>query len=417
MENQYILLRYGDLMLKGKNIKAFKKAANILVKEKTALHCVKVEFLYDHVLLEFFEENRQKVVDSLYLLTGFSSFSFIYLADSQASEIKAKALAVVEQETTENSTFKVVVKRVDKQFTPDSQTFCKELAGYILKHQTKHLKVDVHTPLNTLHAVIKPNKTYIYFKKYPLIGGLPAGISGKVLTLLSGGIDSPVAAFSAIKKGCLVELIHFESTPLTPVESLDKVFQLARVLAKYMPGNSIKIHVVAFKEIHEEILKKIPDAYIITVMRRFMYKIAEAVAQKVGALGVFTGESVGQVASQTLQSIYTINEGVSLPVFRPLAGMDKNEIIAISKQIGAFLISIKPFEDCCTVYLPKNPTTSPKLSLTKECEDKIKKPELIENCVNSSVFSLTIKADDTYLPSEFGLDFSSVYPEILKENK
>ena len=215
----------------------------------------------------------------------------------------------------------------------------------------------------------------------------------------------------------MVELIHFESTPLTPVESLDKVFQLARVLAKYMPQNSIKIHVVAFKEIHEEILKKVPDAYIITVMRRFMYKITEAVAKKVGALGVFTGESVGQVASQTLQSIYTINEGVSLPVFRPLAGMDKNEIIAISKQIGAFLISIKPFEDCCTVYLPKNPTTSPKLSLTKEYEDKINKSELIENCQNLSVFSLTIKADDTYLPSEFGLDFSSVYPEILKENK
>ena len=417
MENQYILLRYGDLMLKGKNIKAFKKAANLLVKNKTAQFCVKTEFLYDHVLLEFLPENQNKVVESLYLLTGFSSFSFVYIAKSENSEIKKKALAVVERETQENSSFKVVVKRVDKQFLPDSQTYTKELAGYILKHQTKRLTVDVHSPENTLHAVIKPTYTYIYFKKYPLIGGLPAGISGKVLALLSGGIDSPVAAFSAIKKGCLVELIHFESTPLTPVESLDKVFCLARVLAKYTPTNSIKIHVVAFKEIHEAILKQVPDSYIITVMRRFMYKITEKIANQTKALGVFTGESVGQVASQTLQSIYTINEGVSLPIFRPLSGMDKNEIIAISKQIGAFLISIKPFEDCCTVYLPKNPTTAPKLSLTREFENKLSKTELIENCIKNFVYTLEIKATDNFLPSEFGLDFASAYSEITKVGK
>ncbi|MBN2604696.1 MAG: tRNA 4-thiouridine(8) synthase ThiI, partial [Bacilli bacterium] len=219
--------------------------------------------------------------------------------------------------------------------------------------------VDVHNPEVCLNVEVRLDAAFLYFKKIKGMGGFPVGIAGKGLLMLSGGIDSPVAGFLAMKQGIQIEVIHFESTPLTSIESAQKVIDLTEIISNFAPKNQIKVHMVPFMKIHTELLNNIPETYNITIMRRMMYRIAERIAQKNNCLVLINGESVGQVASQTLQSMSCISSVVGIPVLRPLVTYDKLDIIAISKKIGSYETSIKPFEDCCTVYVPKKPATSP----------------------------------------------------------
>jgi thiamine biosynthesis protein ThiI len=256
--------------------------------------------------------------------------------------------------------------------------FNNVMGGYILKNT--ELKVDVHNPDIKLNIEIRNEGTFIYFSELRGIGGYPVGIQGKGLLMLSGGIDSPVAGYLALKRGVDLECIYFESPPHTSLEAKNKVIELANIINEY--SGNIKVNVVPFTKIQEEIYKNVPDSYIITIMRRMMYRISERICQKHKLKVIINGESIGQVASQTLTSMIAINNVTNLPVIRPVACMDKLEIIDIAKKIGTYETSILPYEDCCTIFLPRHPVINPELKKCIEYENKFDYESLIEEAVN-----------------------------------
>lgn len=414
MYKKKILLRFGDLMLKGDNIKFFKNKAERIVKDKFFDLDVEIEFQHDRVFINPKDVSLDKIEERLNLLTGFGSYSYVYLTDFDYDNILNTAIELINNELVEYEGFKIQTKRTNKKFKLNSQEFTQYISPLLLKHFDNKIKVDVKNPKHVLNIEIKERYVYLYLAKKDLIGGLPVGSSGKLLSMISGGIDSPVASFLAIKKGVNVELLHFESTPLTPIESIDKVVDLSRELAKYMPGFKIKLNIVPFRQIHEEILKHVHDSLIITVMRRCMYKIAEKYANYKKIKGIVNGESIGQVASQTLDSVYAIEQVTRIPIFRPLSGMDKNEIIKISESINCFNTSIKPFEDCCTVYLPKNPATKPKIKDCEFYESKIDLDNLIEKATHN-VYTLVVDYFKDLKVSDYSLTFEE-FKEVYKND-
>lgn len=356
-----ILVRYGDLTLKGKNKKVFVRLVNDLVKQKVNNENVNYERDHDRLYIVLNGENHDDIITGLDKVSGLSSYSLISKTSKDMEDILAKGLEVVQEELKgKTMSFKVESKRADKNYPIKSPDISKQVAGYVLKN-TELLTVDVHNPELTLHVEVRNDGAFVYCKKIKGMGGFPVGVAGKGLLMLSGGIDSPVAGFLAMKQGIEIECIHFESTPLTSIESAQKVIDLTEKMSVYAPHNTIKLHMVPFKELHQALIEYIPESYNITIMRRMMYRISEKLAQKTGCKVLLNGESVGQVASQTLQSMSVINEVTNMPVIRPLSTYDKADIIKISRKIDCYKISIKPFEDCCTVYVPKKPATAPKL--------------------------------------------------------
>ncbi|QMS84371.1 tRNA uracil 4-sulfurtransferase ThiI [Candidatus Xianfuyuplasma coldseepsis] len=356
-----ILVRYGDLTLKGKNKKVFVERVNQLIREKVNNPHVKYEKNHDRLYIVLNGEHHEEIIASLDKVSGLSSYSFISKTSRDMESIKAKALEVVQGELGDKVvTFKVETKRADKTYPLQSPEISKEIAGHVLRN-TETLLVDVHNPELTLFIEVRHHGAYLYCNKMKGMGGFPVGVAGKGLLMMSGGIDSPVAGFLAMKQGIEIECIHFESTPLTSIESAQKVIDLTEKLSHFAPKNKINLHMVPFKELHEQLLEYVPEAYNITIMRRMMYRISEQIAAKHRCLVLINGESVGQVASQTLQSMVAINDVTTMPVLRPLVTYDKLDIIDISNKIDCYDISVKPFEDCCTVYVPKKPTTSPKV--------------------------------------------------------
>ena len=269
----------------------------------------------------------------------------------------------------------------------------------------------MHNPQLTLKVELRSDATYLYTNEYEGIGGFPVGVAGKGALMLSGGIDSPVAGFLAMKQGIEIECVHFESTPLTPIESAQKVVDLVKKMAWYAPNNKIKLHMVPFEELHQQILHHIPDSYKITIMRRMMYRICEQVAKRNNCLCMVNGESVGQVASQTLNSMFVINEVTNMPIIRPLATYDKNAIIKLSKKIDCFDISIRPHQDCCTVYVPKNPVTKPTLDKCIAFEKNFDYESLITKTVDN-VITLDIDVDSDLDLTMMGFEIK----EIFKNN-
>ena len=252
------------------------------------------------------------------------------------------------------------------------------LGGVVLKNK-ENVKVDVHNPNTYINIEIRLNNAYIYFDRIKGIGGYPVGSLGKGLLMLSGGIDSPVAGYLALKRGVRIEGLYFESPPHTSEAAKNKVIKLAQELSKY--SGYVKLHVVNFTEIQETILKNCPHEYLITIMRRMMYRISERIAKNANAKVIVNGESIGQVASQTLTSMSVINETIKMPVIRPVACLDKIEIIEIAKKIGTYETSILPFEDCCTIFVPDHPVINPVASLAQEYESSFDYEELIRKCV------------------------------------
>jgi thiamine biosynthesis protein ThiI len=381
-----ILVRYGDLSLKGKNKKVFVDRVNNLVREKVNNPNVKYERNHDRLYINLNGEDHNEVIKGLDRVSGLSSYSLVSKVDRDIESIKEKALEVVKSELKDKVvTFKVESKRSDKLYPITSPEMSKIVAKYVLQN-TDLLKVQVHKPELTLNVEIRTDAAFIYCKKIKGMGGFPVGVAGKGLLMLSGGIDSPVAGYLAMKQGVEIECIHFESTPLTSIESAQKVIDLTEKLAAYAPRNRIKVYMVPFAEMHTALINFIPESYNITIMRRMMYRIAERIAEQNKDLILLNGESIGQVASQTLPSMNVVSRTVNIPIVRPLATYDKLDIIKISKKIDCYTISIKPFEDCCTVYVPKKPTTAPRMDKCIRYEEAFDYEDIITRTVENTKF-------------------------------
>ena len=388
-----ILVRYGDLTLKGKNKKVFIERVNNLIRLKVNNDNVKYEKNHDRLYILLNGEDHNEVIKGLDRVSGLSSYSLVTKTSRDMDDVLKKALEVVNSELhNEVVTFKVESKRSDKFYPIQSPEISKMVAGYVLSN-TELLKVDVHNPELTLHIEMRSDACFVYCKKIKGMGGFPVGVAGKGLLMLSGGIDSPVAGFLAMKQGVEIECIHFESTPLTSIESAQKVIDLTEKMSVYAPRNKIKLYMVPFEEMHQALLNYIPESYNITIMRRMMYRISEAIAKQNNCLTLLSGDSVGQVASQTLQSMAVINDVVNMPIIRPLSTYDKLDIIKISRKIDCYTTSIKPFEDCCTVYVPKKPTTAPKLEKCELYESKYNFDDIVTRTVEKTKYMI-IDADN-----------------------
>ncbi len=383
-----ILIKYGELSTKKDNINFFLKKLkeNILY----ALNDLEIEVSYD--LGRMFihtNENFDKVIKRVKNIFGIHEMSIGYVINSTDFDVvKDETLNLLKEH--EFTTFKVESKRSNKKLNTTSVELSKNLGAHILKN-IKGLKVDVKNPEIVVNVEYRINNTLVYFEKMKGLGGYPVGTLGKGLLMLSGGIDSPVAGYLAMKRGVKIEAIYFESPPHTSIEAKNKVKSLAKKLAVY--NNDIVLHVINFTEIQETIYKNIPHEYLITIMRRMMYRISAILASKRNAKILINGESIGQVASQTLTSMSAINEVVNIPVIRPLACFDKLDIIDVAKRIDTYETSILPFEDCCTIFVPKHPVINPSKEKCHEYEELIPYKDLIYEAVKNHEI-ITIKAHE-----------------------
>lgn len=378
MSNDLILVRFGELSTKGKNINMFIKRLGQDIKEK--LHTFKTltyDIEHDHIYIHINDESFDQIAKRLKNVPGIGSFSLVKYVAEDLESIKNECLSIAKSSSAK--TFKIITKRIDKLFPFHSDEINRSIAGLLLS-QTK-LKVDVHNPELPIHIMIRPGKAYIYSTSIKGMGGYPCGVGGKSLMLLSGGIDSPVAAFQMIKRGIRLECIHFSAPPYTSENVIIKIRDLLKVLSQYQ--TSIKLYIVPFTEFQENIYKYAGTSYAITIMRRMMLRISEAIAHHHNCLVLSSGESIGQVASQTLKSMAAIEECLNMPMIRPLATVDKNDIIEQAKSIGTYEISIRPYEDCCTIFDVKDPTTCPHLDKIIEIESKFDYQKYIHDCIEN----------------------------------
>jgi thiamine biosynthesis protein ThiI len=326
---------------------------------------------------------EEQVINRLKEISGIASFSRVFKTENDIEKIQQRSLEFMQLQS--GRTFKVRTRRADKSFPFHSDEVNRKVAGRILANTA--FRVDVNEPDILLEIEIRIEGVFIYGEKIKGAGGYPLGIAGKGLVMLSGGIDSPVAAYLAMNRGIKIEAIHYASPPYTSEQAKQKVIDLLKVLSKHrLP---IKLHIVPFTTIQETIYEKVDESYAITIMRRMMYRIAERVAKRRNCLALISGESVGQVASQTLHSLKMINEVTNLPVIRPLATTDKLDIINISQKIGTYDISIRPFIDCCTIFTPKNPVTRPNEEHVLKYEESFDYETLIWDAIHN-IKTLTI---------------------------
>lgn len=370
-----ILLRFGELFLKGENRHLFENALLNNIRKKLSGQKFKLYRTQGRIMVSDFED-EEEIVELLTKVFGLYSLSVAEEVDATVEKITDYIKTI----KLEKGTFKVEVNRADKRFPIKSMDFASELGGVLLDNN-KNAEVDLYNPDRKIVVDIRNNgKAYIFDKTIYCQGGLPLGTSGKALLLLSGGIDSPVAGYLMAKRGLKLEALHFHSYPYTSPEAKQKVFDLAKKLSVY--NDEIRVHCISFTQVQEAIHQNCSPEFMITIMRRIMMRIAERICQRESLGAIVTGESLGQVASQTMQSM-TVTESVlkKVPVFRPCIGMDKEEIVSIAKNIDTFKISILPFEDCCTVFLPKNPVIKPRVAQAEAEEGKLNLEELIEGAL------------------------------------
>ena len=357
------MLKYAELNTKKDNIQLFLKQLKTNLEQALGKYDVHIQYDKGRMFVEAYEE-YDAILDVLTHTFGIHEVVLGYeLPSNDLKGIEEELKNVIREKDFQ--TFKIETKRSFKDYPMTSMEVSKYLGGVVLKNK-ENVRVDVHHPEITFHVEIRYNHAYLYSDSYPGIGGYPVGTLGKGLLMLSGGIDSPVAGYLAMKRGIRLEAIYFESPPHTSVEAKEKVLCLAEILSRY--GGRIKVHVIPFTAIQEEIYKKVPHEYLVTIMRRMMYRIADKVAYQNHCKILINGESIGQVASQTLTSMSVINEVVRMPVIRPVACFDKLEIIDVAKKIGTYETSILPYEDCCTIFVPRHPVINPDLQKCIEYE-------------------------------------------------
>jgi len=378
----YIICHYHEIGLKGKNRKVFEEVLVKNIKQVIPPEYLNyVKRISGRILIELTkqgEEQQKKIIKSLKNIFGIAYFAFAVLVKQDIKSIQNKACQLLKKERFK--TFKTETKRANKNFPLTSQEINEKIGAKICN--TLNKKVDLKNPEITCFIEIVEKFAFIYLKKHKGPGGLPVGSSGKGILLLSGGIDSPVAAFYALKRGISLDFIHFHAQPYTNKASIEKVIELIKVLKKFQP--IVKLYLVPFGEAQQEILLKTPDKLRVILYRRLMVRIAEKIAQKEKAKALITGDSIGQVASQTLENLGVIQEAVNLPIIRPLACLDKEEIIQKAKEIGTYEISILPHQDCCARFLPKHPETKANLEKVKKAEKKLNIKKLIEGALKNT---------------------------------
>lgn len=392
---QSFLIKYGEIGIKGKNRHVFEDA--LVSQIQHALYPVDGEFevskeqgrIYVTAIGDYDYDDTVLALTRVFGIVGICPMR--QLEQNGFEQLSADVLAYIDEVYPDkNKSFKVHSRRADKSFPMDSQEINAELGGRILDAYPE-MRVDVHDPDIMLHVEIR-NKVNIYSEIIPGPGGMPVGTAGKAMLLLSGGIDSPVAGYMIAKRGVTIEATYFHAPPYTSERAKQKVIDLAKIVARY--SGPIRLHIVNFTDIQLVIYDKCPHDELTIIMRRYMMKIAEHFAKESGCLGLVTGESIGQVASQTMQSLAATNEVCTLPVYRPLIAFDKNDIIAISEKIDTYETSIQPFEDCCTIFVAKHPVTKPNVNIIKRSERNLRDQidELMQTAIDS-VETILVKAE------------------------
>ena len=392
MIKEILLCKYGEIVLKGANRKYFE---DMLCRElkKKARACGNFDIYRAQSTIYIEPKDDDADVDAMFeaasKVFGIVAISRAAVCEKNMEDIKRVTREYIPAFLGGKKTFKVEGKRSDKSFHLDSMELAREIGGVILE-SCRGIKVDVHNPEVTVKVEIREFGAYVSAGQFKGAGGMPVGTNGKGMLLLSGGIDSPVAGYMMAKRGVRLDAIHFESFPYTSERAREKVLELARIVSEY--AGDIYVHVVSLTHIQEELVKACEEDYFTLLLRRYMMTIAEKVAKEKGAEALITGESLGQVASQTMQALGVTDSCVSMPVFRPCIGMDKEEIVQISRKIGAFETSIQPYEDCCTVFTPKHPKTKPELEKVLVQENKLPFDELVEEAIGT-LYTVRITPD------------------------
>ena len=378
-----ILIRYGELSTKGRNKKMFtQKLASNIKKALVDFPQVKVIPDYDFMYLDLHEAPEEAVIEKVKPIFGIQSISPVYMIEKDMEVAKKVVLDLLGQENLEGKTFKIMTKRSDHTFEMDTNQINLFLGDAVLE-AFPEIKVQLKQPDITVRIDVRREHLMVSLKTIQGAGGLPVGTSGRAMLMLSGGIDSPVAGYLAMKRGMEIQCVHFASPPYTSPQALEKTKLLAAKIARF--GGSIQFLTVPFTRIQEEIKKSVPEAYLMTIMRRFMLRITDQLRENARALAIANGESVGQVASQTLDSMVAINDVTNTPIIRPVATMDKLDIIKVAEEIDTFELSIQPFEDCCTVFAPPSPKTKPKLEKARQYEARLDVEGLIKEAVEGTV--------------------------------
>lgn len=382
MNYDRILIRYGELSTKGKNRKVFiHKLKRNIKRVLRNFEKINIEADRERMFILLNGENGFEIIELLKNVFGIQSFSPAIKTDKELENMKKAALDLFEKIHQAGETFKITTKRSDKTYYLDTNEINQIFGAHLLKN-IPELKVDVKKPDINLQIEIRDKAVYLSCENIPGAGGLPVGSSGKGMLMLSGGIDSPVAGFLSMKRGVEIEAVHFYSPPFTSERSKQKVIDLTEKLANI--SGSVKLHIIPFTEIQQLIAKQVPENYSMTTTRRLMLRITDEIRRKNDGLAIITGESLGQVASQTLESMYAINDVTNTPILRPLITMDKSEIIDISRDIDTFDISNRPYEDCCTVFVPASPKTKPKKEKVQYFESYIEFEPLISKAVENT---------------------------------
>lgn len=401
-----IMVRYGELSTKGHNKKNFIDRLGTNVRK--ALHDftdVKVHANQDrmHVILNGVDS--EAVMKRLKQVFGIQTFSPVLKVDKNFGAVCEAAKTLIEKQVSQPVTFKVETKRSDHNFEMGTFEMNRQLGGYLLEQFPDLLTVDVHNPAIEIRVEIRGNGIYLMSEIIKGAGGLPVGTAGKGMMMLSGGIDSPVAAYLALKRGVSLEMVHFYSPPYTSEQALAKTKELTGKLARY--AGSIRFIQVPFTEIQETVKEKVPEGYLMTVQRRFMLRLAVELANRRKGLAIFNGESLGQVASQTMESMRAIEAVTNLPVLRPVLSYDKTEIIKIAEDIDTYNLSILPYEDCCTVFTPPSPKTKPNLEKATKYEGWLDVDGLMERALKG------VKIEEIHADQEFLNQNEDVFAELL----
>ena len=384
--NRVILIRYGELSTKKGNRNFFVKTLTNNIEHKLSNFNIEIKKDLGRMYIYFEDKDLNDITFVLKNIFGIQMYHVAYITNTNTEDITKTVLSVLSD--INFKTFKVEVKRSDKSFEYDSPAFCKLLGSSILRN-INNISVDVHNPEVLVNVEIRSKESFVYLNSFKGAGGYPVGTQPRGLLMLSGGIDSPVAGYLALKRGIKVDCVYFEAIPHTSLEAREKVVSLVKKMVNYT--DNINLHIVNFTKIQEEIYKKCDRDYVITIMRRMMYRIMDMLCDKLSSYVIINGESIGQVASQTLVSMNTINSVTNIPVIRPVACLDKLEIIDIAKKIDTYDISILPYEDCCTVFVPKHPVINPDKDKCVLMENKFDYQEMLKEAVDNI---LTIKVTD-----------------------
>lgn len=376
MQYTEITVRYGELSTKGKNRRSFIDRLGTNTRNALAsFDKLEIKAHRDRMHIRLNGEDYHEVVKLVKKIFGIQNFSPAIKVGRDVEEVKRTAIEIFNEIATDGMTFKINTRRSDHNFEYDTNQLNDILGGTILDNFPQ-VKVQMKQPDITLRVEVRSDGIYLSYEQIPGAGGLPVGTAGKGLLMLSGGIDSPVAGYLALKRGVDLEMVHFFSPPYTSEQALNKAKELTAKLAPYV--GKIRFIQVPFAEIQETVKKDVPAGYLMTIQRRFMLRLCEKIAEQRHALAIFNGESLGQVASQTMESMAAINDVTSMPILRPVVSMDKNDIIKVAEEIDTFNLSIKPYEDCCTVFAPTAPKTKPRIDRSREYESKLDVDGLIE---------------------------------------